>query len=204
MNISVIVPLLNEEKNISILYDELIAALTPLRYQFEIIFVDDGSTDGSFALLTQIQQKNPNVIVIGLRRNFGQTAALAAGFDQACGDVIITLDADLQNDPADIPLLLEKLEQGYDLVNGWRADRKDPFINRRLPSIIANRIISITTNVKLHDYGCTLKAIRKEVTENIQLYGEMHRFIPAIASGMGVRIAEVKVNHRPRRFGISK
>lgn len=204
MNISVIVPLLNEEKNISILYDELIAALTPLRYQFEIIFVDDGSTDGSFALLTQIQQKNPNVIVIGLRRNFGQTAALAAGFDQACGDVMITLDADLQNDPADIPLLLEKLEEGYDLVNGWRADRKDPFINRRLPSIIANRIISITTNVKLHDYGCTLKAIRKEVTENIQLYGEMHRFIPAIASGMGVRIAEVKVNHRPRRFGTSK
>ena len=204
MEISVIIPLLNEEKNITILYDELIAALTPLERKFEIIFIDDGSTDRSFTLLKQIQQGDSRVIVIRLRKNFGQTAALAAGFDQACGDIIVTLDADLQNDPADIPLLLDKLEEGYDLVNGWRADRKDPFINRRLPSIIANRIISFTTNVKLHDYGCTLKAIKKDVIKNMQLYGEMHRFIPAIASGMGVRIAEVKVNHRARRFGVSK
>jgi len=204
LDISVVIPLLNEEKNVDILYNELIDVLTRPERQFEIIFIDDGSTDESFNILSRIQNSDSRVIVIRLRKNFGQTAALAAGFDLARGDIIVTLDADLQNDPADIPLLLAKSEQGYDLVNGWRADRKDPFINRRLPSIIANRIISFTTNVKLHDYGCTLKAIRKDVIENIQLYGEMHRFIPAIASGMGVRIAEVKVNHRARRFGVSK
>jgi glycosyltransferase involved in cell wall biosynthesis len=201
--LSVVIPLLNEAENIPTLYDEIIQVLERVAKPFEILFIDDGSTDESLDILTDIQKKDDRVVVISFRRNFGQTAALSAGFDHARGDIIITLDADLQNDPNDIPKLLDKLEQGFDLVNGWRYDRKDPFISRRLPSQIANKIISFTTQVKLHDYGCTLKAFRKEVTQNIRLYGEMHRFIPAIASGMGINIAEVKVNHRPRRFGRS-
>ena len=204
MNLSVIIPILNEEKNIDPLYQELIPVLRMLGHQFEIIFIDDGSSDQSFNILKKIQQKDRRVVIISFRRNFGQTAALSAGFDYATGDVIITLDADLQNDPKDIPQLLKKLEKGFDLVNGWRFHRKDKFLTRRLPSMIANKIISITTNVKLHDYGCTLKAFRKEITDGIKLYGEMHRFIPAVASGMGVSIAEVKVNHRARKFGTSK
>ncbi len=204
MNLSVIIPILNEEENIDTLYQELIPVLRMLGHQFEIIFIDDGSSDQSFNILKKIQQKDRRVAVISFRRNFGQTAALSAGFDYASGDVIITLDADLQNDPKDIPQLLKKLEEGFDLVNGWRFHRKDKFLTRRLPSKIANKIISITTNVKLHDYGCTLKAFRKEITDGIKLYGEMHRFIPAVASGMGVSIAEVKVNHRARKFGTSK
>ena len=204
MNISVIVPLLNEEENIEVLYRELIDQLRELGQEFEIIFVDDGSTDRTFEILSKIQKDDSRVKVISFRKNFGQTAALSAGFDHAKGDIIVTLDADLQNDPQDIPKLLEKLNEGYDLVNGWRFDRKDPFLTRRLPSIIANKIISLITRVTLHDYGCTLKAFRKEVTKNIRLYGEMHRFIPAIASGMGISICEVKVNHRARKYGKSK
>ena len=204
MNISVIVPLLNEEENIEVLYRELIDQLRELGQKFEIIFVDDGSTDRTFEILSKIQKDDSRVKVISFRKNFGQTAALSAGFDHAKGDIIVTLDADLQNDPQDIPKLLEKLNEGYDLVNGWRFDRKDPFLTRRLPSIIANKIISLITRVTLHDYGCTLKAFRKEVTKNIRLYGEMHRFIPAIASGMGISICEVKVNHRARKYGKSK
>jgi glycosyltransferase involved in cell wall biosynthesis len=171
---------------------------------FEIIFIDDGSTDKSLAILSELQENDSRIVVISFRRNFGQTAALSAGFDYARGNIIITLDGDLQNDPEDIPKLLQKLSEGYDIVNGWRFDRKDSFFSRRLPSIIANKIISYSTNVKLHDYGCTLKAFRKEITQNIKLYGEMHRFIPAIASGMGSSVAEVKVNHRVRKFGKSK
>lgn len=204
MNISVIVPLLNEEENIEVLYRELIDQLRELGQKFEVIFVDDGSTDRTFEILSKIQKDDSRVKVISFRKNFGQTAALSAGFDHAKGDIIVTLDADLQNDPQDIPKLLEKLNEGYDLVNGWRFDRKDPFLTRRLPSIIANKIISLITRVTLHDYGCTLKAFRKEVTKNIRLYGEMHRFIPAIASGMGISICEVKVNHRARKYGKSK
>ena len=204
MNISVIVPLLNEEENIEVLYRELTDQLRELGQEFEIIFVDDGSTDQTFEILSKIQKDDSRVKVISFRKNFGQTAALSAGFDHARGDIIVTLDADLQNDPQDIPKLLEKLNEGYDLVNGWRFDRKDPFLTRRLPSIIANKVISFITRVTLHDYGCTLKAFRKEVTKNIRLYGEMHRFIPAIASGMGVSICEVKVNHRARKYGKSK
>lgn len=204
MNLSVIIPILNEEENIDTLYQELIPVLRMLGHPFEIIFIDDGSSDQSFNILRNLQQKDRRVTVISFRRNFGQTAALSAGFDYATGDVIITLDADLQNDPKDIPKLLKKLEEGFDLVNGWRFRRQDKFLTRRLPSMIANKIISITTNVKLHDYGCTLKAFRKEITDGIKLYGEMHRFIPAVASGMGVSIAEVKVNHRARKFGKSK
>ncbi len=204
MKISIIIPVLNEEKNIEVLYMEIQEVSKLSSHKFEIVFVDDGSTDGSLPLLESIQSKNPQVIVIALRKNFGQTAALSAGFDMASGEIIIAMDADLQNDPADIPLLLEKIEEGYDVVTGWRYDRKDPFFSRRLPSQIANKIISWTTNVKLHDYGCTLKAFKREVIKSIHLYGEMHRFIPAIASGMGISITEVKVNHRPRRFGSSK
>jgi len=204
LDLSIIVPIFNEEENIQTLYQEITAVTSKMSLASEILFIDDGSSDGGPALLTELAEKDPDVVYVQFRRNFGQTAAMAAGFDYAKGDVVITMDGDLQNDPADIPKLLEKLDEGYDLVSGWRADRKDKFVSRRLPSIIANKIISYTTNVKLHDYGCTLKAFRKEVADSIQLYGEMHRFIPAIASGMGVDIAEVPVNHRPRRFGTSK
>ena len=204
MLLSVVIPLLNEEENIPILYQELRDVLVTLEEDYEIIFIDDGSTDRSLELLQDLQRKDNRVVVVSFRKNFGQTAAMAAGFDYAGGDVIITMDADLQNDPKDIPLLLEKIKAGNDVVTGWRYDRKDAFINRKLPSIIANKIISKTTGVNLHDYGCTLKAFRREVIKCVKLYGEMHRFIPAIASGMGIDFTEVKVNHRARRFGASK
>lgn len=204
MLLSVVIPLLNEEENIPYLYDELNEVMDSLDGDYEYIFIDDGSTDRSLELLKDLQQKDEHVVVVNFRKNFGQTAAMAAGFDYASGDIIITMDADLQNDPRDIPMLLQKIDEGNDVVTGWRFDRKDAFINRRLPSIIANKIISKTTGVNLHDYGCTLKAFRQEVIKNVKLYGEMHRFIPAIASGMGIDFTEVKVNHRPRRFGSSK
>lgn len=204
MLISVVIPLLNEEENIPLLYEELDKVMRSLDGGYELLFIDDGSSDKSLALLKELQEKDDHVVVVSFRKNFGQTAAMAAGFDFAQGDIIITMDADLQNDPHDIPLLLEKINEGNDVVTGWRHDRKDAFINRKLPSMIANKIISKTTGVNLHDYGCTLKAFRKEVIKNVKLYGEMHRFIPAIASGMGIDFTEVKVNHRPRRFGTSK
>lgn len=202
--LSVVIPLLNEEENIPHLYKELNEVLSSLEHEHEIVFIDDGSTDTSLDLLHDLQKNDDHVVVVSFRKNFGQTAAMAAGFDYARGDIIITMDADLQNDPHDIPQLLEQINAGNDVVTGWRYDRKDAFINRRLPSIIANKIISKTTGVNLHDYGCTLKAFRREVVKNVRLYGEMHRFIPAIASGMGIDFTEVKVNHRPRRFGSSK
>jgi glycosyltransferase involved in cell wall biosynthesis len=202
--VSVVIPLLNEEQNIPLLYEELKQVLVALEDDHEILFIDDGSTDRSLELLRNLQAQDTHVVVVNFRKNFGQTAAMAAGFDYAQGDVIITMDADLQNDPRDIPRLLEQIKAGNDVVTGWRYDRKDAFINRRLPSIIANKIISKTTGVNLHDYGCTLKAFRKEVIKSVKLYGEMHRFIPAIASGMGIDFTEVKVNHRARRFGSSK
>lgn len=204
MDVSVVLPVYNEEENIPILYHELCEALAPTKWAYEIIFVDDGSSDRSWEILSEIQHQDDRVVAIRFRRNFGQTAALSAGFDHASGDVVVTLDADLQNDPKDIPLIVAKLQEGYDLVNGWRFDRKDPFLSRKLPSRIANWIISTTTNVKLHDYGCTLKAFRREIAANLRLYGEMHRFIPAIASGLGAAITEVRVNHRERKFGKSK
>ena len=204
MKISVVIPTFNEEDNIKHLYDELKEVLQVSDYSHEILFVDDGSSDNTLAQLCSIQETDDTVYIISFRRNFGQTAAMSAGFDYATGDIIITMDADLQNDPHDIPQLIEKINEGYDIVTGWRHDRKDAFINRKLPSIIANKIISWTTGVNLHDYGCTLKAFRREVIKNIKLYGEMHRFIPAIASGMGISFTEIKVNHRPRRFGTSK
>ena len=204
MLLSVVIPLLNEEENIPLLYEELKSVLVTLEDEHEILFIDDGSKDRSLQILQELQARDKNVVVVSFRKNFGQTAAMAAGFDYARGDVIITMDADLQNDPHDIPRLLEQIRAGNDVVTGWRFNRKDTFINRRLPSIIANKIISFTTGVNLHDYGCTLKAFHRDVIKSVKLYGEMHRFIPAIASGMGIDFTEVKVNHRPRRFGTSK
>ena len=199
-----VIPLYNEEENIPLLYNEITEVVDKIDGGHEIIFINDGSSDRSLELLKELQQKDPNVVVVNFRRNFGQTAAMSAGFDYARGEIIITMDADLQNDPHDIPKLLDEINKGNDVVTGWRYDRKDTFINRRLPSIIANKLISRVTGVNLHDYGCTLKAFRREVIKNVRLYGEMHRFIPAIASGMGIDFTEVKVNHRPRRFGKSK
>jgi glycosyltransferase involved in cell wall biosynthesis len=204
VSLSIIIPVFNEAQNLPELFRELAPVLDKLGRSFEVIFIDDGSTDESWRILQSFQQREARVKIIRLRKNFGQTAALAAGFDYARGDVIISLDADLQNDPKDIPLLIDRIEDGYDIVSGWRKSRKDRFFSRRLPSIIANRLISRLTGVRLHDYGCTLKAFRREVIKNVKLYGELHRFIPAIASHMGVVIAEVKVNHRPRRHGKSK
>ncbi|MCJ7482523.1 MAG: glycosyltransferase family 2 protein [Thermodesulfovibrionales bacterium] len=203
MTLSVVIPLYNEEENIQLLHERLRNALDPLAQEYEILFVDDGSTDRSLSLLEKIQADDKRVIVLSLRRNFGQTAAFAAGFDFARGDVVVTMDGDLQNDPTDIPKLLEMIKDN-DLVSGWRKQRKDPFFTRRLPSIIANWLISKVTGVKLHDYGCSLKAYRREVIKNLKLYGEMHRFIPAVASWYGVRVAEVETVHHPRLHGKSK
>lgn len=204
VDVSVVVPLYNEEGNVQEVYEELNTVLQNSGCIFEIVFINDGSTDRTAELIREISSRDPKVVVVNFRRNFGQTAAMSAGFDYSLGDIIITMDGDLQNDPADIPKFLEKIHEGYDVVAGWRFKRQDPFLNRRLPSMIANKVISWITGVKLHDYGCTLKAFRKVVSENINLYGEMHRFIPAIASAMGINIAEVKVNHRPRQRGKSK
>ncbi len=203
-DLSIVIPVYNEAPNLEELHTQIMSSCRKLDKNFEIIFVDDGSRDESFAVLKRLQSKDSTPIrLIRLRKNFGQTAALSAGFDHARGEIIITLDADLQNDPEDFGLLLEKIEEGFDLVNGWRVKRKDKFLTKRIPSMLANRLISFITRVKLHDYGCTLKAMHRDVARNINLYGEMHRFIPAIASHMGVTIAEVKVNHRPRRHGKS-
>ncbi len=202
--ISVIVPMRNESPNVRQLYSELIAALEGYGRPFEIVVIDDGSTDDTFALLTAIQKQDPRVRVIRFRRNFGQTAAFAAGFKYARGAFIVTSDGDGQNDPRDIPAMVDKARSGPDIVAGWRKDRKDPFINRRLPSMIANAIISFATGVKLHDYGCSLKVFRADVVKSMRLYGEMHRFLPAIAAEQGVEIVEHVVNHRKRMFGKSK
>lgn len=201
--LSIVIPFCNEEDNVRPLHDQIVSALSDLTQPYEVVAVDDGSTDRTVAALETIVKDDQRWNIVVLRRNFGQTAALSAGFDHATGDVLVTLDGDLQNDPADIPRLLELIHD-YDVVSGWRADRKDPFLSRRLPSLLANRLISMTTGVRLHDYGCTLKAYRRVVVENLRLYGELHRFIPAIASWMGIAIAEVKTHHRPRQFGRSK
>lgn len=203
MTLSVVIPVYNEEENIRLLHERLKKALDPLNKEYEILFIDDGSTDRTLSILEEIQLQDDMMIVLSLRRNFGQTAAFAAGFDFARGDVVVTMDGDLQNDPADIPKLLDLIKDN-DLVSGWRKHRKDPFFTRRLPSIMANWLISNVTGVKLHDYGCSLKAYRREVIKNLRLYGEMHRFIPAVASWYGVRVAEVETVHHPRMHGKSK
>ncbi|NTU80774.1 MAG: glycosyltransferase family 2 protein [Chloroflexales bacterium] len=202
--LSIVVPIYNEEESIPYLYERLTAALDPMGRPYEIICVDDGSRDRSFALLHDLAVSDGRLRVVRFRRNFGQTAGFAAGFDRARGEWVVTIDADLQNDPNDIPAMLTKAEQGFDVVSGWRARRQDAFINRRLPSIIANRMISWATGVHLHDYGCSLKVYRAEVVKNIDLYGELHRFIPAIASWQGVAVAEMPVNHEARKYGKSK
>jgi len=204
LEISVIIPIYNEEGNLAELHDKLSDVLASIAKSYEIVFIDDGSTDDSFRILKEINTEDRNVKVVRLRRNFGQSAALKAGFDYAKGDTIVTMDGDLQNEPEDIPSLLRKLDEGYDIVSGWRADRKDPFLTKKLPSKLSNWLASKITGVKLHDFGCTLKAFRQEVVKNLDLYGEMHRYIPAIASWRGVSIAELKVKHRPRQYGQSK
>ncbi len=202
--LSVVIPAYNEEQNVLILYEKLKKVLDSLGEDYEIIFVDDGSTDGTYQRLKQLAEKDSRLKVIRFKRNYGQTAAMSAGFEHAKGDVIITLDADLQNDPEDIPLLLEKLKEGYHVVSGWRKDRKDPFLSRRLPSMVANWLISKITGVHLHDYGCTLKAYRAEVVKDLELFGDMHRFLPALTKRRGAKITEVVVRHHPRMFGRSK
>jgi glycosyltransferase involved in cell wall biosynthesis len=201
--ISVVVPLFDEVDNVADLHRELTLALEAMGRPYEILLVDDGSRDGTLDRLRELEARDRRVRVLCLRRNFGQTAAFSAGFDHARGAIVVTSDGDLQNDPADIPALVARLEQGYDMVCGWRRERRDP-IGRRLPSWFANKVISWSTGVHLHDYGCSLKAIRYEVVKGLKLYGEMHRFIPAIASWMGVAIDEMPVNHRPRTRGSSK
>lgn len=203
MFVSIVVPLYNEEDNVRPVYDAIKSAMDAERKEYEILFVDDGSTDSTPQKLNEIASKDKRVKPLSFRRNFGQTAAFAAGFDHAKGDVVVTMDGDLQNDPADIPKLLSLIGE-YDIVSGWRRRRKDPFIKRRLPSMIANRVISRVTGVKLHDYGCSLKAYKTDVVKNINLYGEMHRFIPAVASWYGIKVTEVEVAHQTRKYGKSK
>jgi len=202
--LSILIPVFNEEDNISPLCDRLITALKKTGRPYEVIFIDDGSSDGTLEILLNIHKGNPNVKVISFSRNFGQTAALSAGIDFSKGDIIIPIDGDLQNDPEDIPRLLQKIEEGYDVVSGWRKNRKDPFLTRRLLSKVANKVISFIGGVHLHDYGCTLKAYRRDILKNIRLYGEMHRFIPIYAQWVGARVSEIPVHHFPRRAGSSK
>jgi glycosyltransferase involved in cell wall biosynthesis len=203
-DLSVVIPVRNESANVDPLCEELVASLDVSGRTFEVILIDDGSTDDTFARLAAQQEREPRIRVIRFRRNFGQTAAFAAGFAYARGRYIVTSDGDLQNDPRDIARMVDLIEQGHDIVCGWRKDRKDPFLTRRLPSMLANQLISRATGVRLHDYGCSLKVFRAEVVKPLRLYGEMHRFLPAIASEMGVSIEETVVNHRARRHGKSK
>jgi glycosyltransferase involved in cell wall biosynthesis len=201
--ISVVVPVHDEERSVALLHEELSAALDPLGRPWEVVFVDDGSTDGTFAALTRLHARCDEVRVVRLRRNFGKAAALQAGFEEAQGDVVVTIDGDLQDDPAEIPRLLAKLEEGFDLVSGWKAKRRDP-LSRRIPSRIFNRVTGRLSGLRLHDLNCGLKAYRAEVLRGIRLYGELHRFIPVLAHYRGFRVAEVPVNHRPREHGRSR
>ncbi len=203
-DISVFLPVFNEEPNLLPLHAKLDEALKSLNRSAEIVYVDDGSTDGSLRILREIAQVDPRVRVVALRRNYGQTAAMAAGIDAATGKVLIPMDADLQNDPADITRLLQKLEEGYDVVSGWRKNRKDKMVTRKIPSMLANRLISWIGGVPLHDYGCSLKAYRRESLQDVRLYGEMHRFIPIYAAWAGARVTEIPVEHHARTMGKSK
>ena len=203
MELSVVVPVYNEEENVNPLCQELTEALSG-KFGYELIFVDDGSDDSSFSALRNLQEKDHRLRIIRFRKNFGQTAALSAGFAHVRGDIVIALDADRQNDPADIPKMVEKIHEGYDVVSGWRKKRHDHTVRRLIPSKIANWMIAKVTRVKLHDFGCTLKAYRREILEEVNLYGEMHRFLPALANWSGARICEIVVNHRPRTAGQAK
>jgi glycosyltransferase involved in cell wall biosynthesis len=202
--LSIVIPVYNEYQNLRALHQDLLVALSAMAVDYEILYVDDGSTDQGLCILKEIAAHDEAVTVIQFRRNFGQTAAIAAGIDFATGQVVVCMDADLQNDPADIPRLLAKLAEGYDLVSGWRRKRQDHWLWRKLTSAVANWVISLITKVKLHDYGCTLKAYRRDLLDHIRLYGQMHRFIPALAVFVGASVAEIPVNHRPRLHGKSK
>jgi len=202
--VSIVVPAYNEETSLKVLVDELNVFLSDFEYDYEVIFVDDGSKDNSFNVLKDAAIENPKFKVVRLRRNFGQSAALLAAIDTSTGDVIVPLDADLQNDPKDIPKLLNLISEGYDLVSGWRKHRQDRAIDRKFPSMVANKIISKVSGISLHDYGCSLKAYRKEILSGVRLYGELHRFLPILASWNGAKVAEIAVNHKPRVFGESK
>ncbi len=204
VDLSIVVPIYNEEDNIPILHERVSNALVDAGLEYELILVDDGSSDNSYPALKRLASKDDRVKVIRLRRNFGQTAAMTAGFNSASGRVVVPMDGDMQNDPLDIPLLLNRIDEGFDVVSGWRKDRKDTFVNRKLPSILANTIISKMTGVHLHDYGCTLKAYRREVLDDVNLYGEMHRFVPALAHQVGARVTEMPVRHHERLHGKSK
>lgn len=204
VDLSLVIPLYNEEENVKPLYLSIKKVMDALNKSYEIIFIDDGSTDGTFRGLEELGNEDKNVKVIKFRGNFGQSAAMAAGFEAARGEVVISMDGDLQNDPKDIPRLLQKLKEGYDVVSGWRKNRKDKLLLRKIPSKIANWLICSITKVKLHDTGCSLKAYRSEIVKRINLYGELHRFLPALAKIEGARIAEIVVDHHPRRFGKSK
>ena len=204
LDLSIVIPARDEAGALPGLHAEIDAALSPLGKSYEVIVIDDGSADATFDTLKRLAAEDARLIAVRLRRSFGQTAAFAAGFSLARGEVVITMDADGQNDPADIPKLLAKIDEGYDVVSGWRVNRREPFVTRRIPSIVANRILAARTGVRLHDSGCSLKAYRREVVKHVRLYGEMHRFIPALASGMGVIVAEVPVNDRARKYGKSK
>jgi len=204
IDVSVVIPLYNEEENVNILYRKIKEAMDTLNNLYEIIFVDDGSSDKTFSILKEIHDQDGHVKVIKFRGNFGQSAAMAAGFDAATGDVVVAMDGDLQNDPSDIPVLLDKLEEGFDVVSGWRKNRKDKLVIRKIPSKIANKMICSVTRVKLHDTGCSLKVFRSEIIKRINLYGELHRFIPALSKIEGARITEMAVKHHPRKFGKSK
>jgi glycosyltransferase involved in cell wall biosynthesis len=202
--VSVVIPVYNEAESVAQGFREVSEVLSSLGMPYEVIYVDDGSRDATVATLLEVAGNDPHLRLVQLRRNFGQTAAMSAGFDHSQYDIVVPLDGDLQNDPREIPKMIAKLEEGYDLVCGWRKDRQDKFVSRRLPSMIANRLISLCTDVRLHDYGCTLKVMTGEVARGLRLYGEMHRFIPALANEMGARIVEVPVNHRARQFGKTK
>ena len=203
-SISIVVPLYNEEDNVALLYEQLREAVDRLPYHSEIIFVDDGSKDQTVSRLTAAAKDDSRVGIVRFRRNYGQTAAMQAGLEAASGDVVVTMDGDLQNDPADIEMMLAKLDEGYDLVHGWRKNRQDAMLSRKLPSRLANRLISKVTGFPIHDLGCTLKAVRREIADELELYGEMHRFIPILAHWRGARCAEVETRHHPRRFGQTK
>ena len=202
--ISIIIPVYNESESIGFLLDEVINVMSSHKFNFELIVVNDGSKDNTHQVLKELTLKIKELSVIALRKNYGQTAAMSAGFDNSKGEIVITLDGDLQNDPNDIPLLISEINNGYDLICGWRFDRKDKLVNRKIPSKIANKLIAHVTGLKLHDYGCSLKAFKKEISDDIKLYGELHRFLPVLANIEGARIKEIKVNHRSRQYGSSK
>ncbi len=204
IQLSIVVPVFNEVESLPFLYEQVAAAVAPMKISWELILVDDFSTDGSHEVMLDLRKRDPHLRIVRFSRNYGQTSGLAAGFDVSRGEVVVTMDGDLQNDPADIPSLMEKIAEGFDVVAGWRKSRQDGFVLRRLPSLCANRLIGFVTGVKIHDTGCTLKAFRRDVVKRLPIYAEQHRFLPVMSAGSGANVTEIVVNHRPRVFGESK